>query len=341
MRTLLACIAFLFFSYGCNEAPPADNRTEAPSSESGKADSGWFFYDDEGDWNATAQQAYRQDAPVLHDDTVYLTLDIPTSCQSPCVFHASPSIEEVTTVQYEADGILLGTSYGPDFSMTYAFNTGGERHITAFAYMGNDVVATASSTVWVSLGGPECGQFASDEEDQSPIQITGSGAPAGAWALNWVPPSEYIYIAPFKGQIGNPAVHEGQDNIHPSEATPYVPVHASADGTVAYVRSGCPQSSMFTKNLVLRECGSGWGNHLLIDHGNGIHTRYAHLAPGTITVQAGDTILAHDILGEMGNTGRSETRHLHFELGVASNGFDPCAPSQSLDTVYDPASVGL
>ena len=98
---------------------------------------------------------------------------------------------------------------------------------------------------------------------------------------------------------------------------------------------------MFTPNIDSRECGSGWGNHVVIDHGNGIHTRYSHLAPETINVRVGELLLAGDLLGEMGNTGRSETRHLHFELGVAHQGFDPCSPSQSLDTVYDPEAVGL
>jgi len=98
---------------------------------------------------------------------------------------------------------------------------------------------------------------------------------------------------------------------------------------------------LFNSNAENRECGSGWGNHVVLDHGNGIHTRYAHISPGTLEVLVGQQVLAGDLLGEMGNSGRSETRHLHFELGVSSQGFDPCTPAQSLDTVYDPATVGL
>ena len=43
----------------------------------------------------------------------------------------------------------------------------------------------------------------------------------------------------------------------------------------------------------------------------------------------------------MGNSGRSEERQLHFEIGIFDGAFDSCGPSQSFDKVLDPIDFGI
>lgn len=56
----------------------------------------------------------------------------------------------------------------------------------------------------------------------------------------------------------------------------------------------------------------GYGNHVVIDHGNGMKTLYAHLRE--ISVTQGQSVNRGDVMGQMGSTGRSTGVHLHFEI---------------------------
>ena len=78
------------------------------------------------------------------------------------------------------------------------------------------------------------------------------------------------------------------------------PIYASAGGTVTksgYNRAGA---------------GTGYGNSIIINHGNGYTTVYAHCL--SLVVHAGQTVKQGQLIGYVGSTGRSSGNHCHFEI---------------------------
>jgi hypothetical protein len=66
---------------------------------------------------------------------------------------------------------------------------------------------------------------------------------------------------------------------------------------------------------------SGYGRVIMIDHGAGVETRYAHLQ--SIDVDAGERVSAGTRIGTVGSTGRATGPHLHFELRIDGDAHDP------------------
>ena len=99
--------------------------------------------------------------------------------------------------------------------------------------------------------------------------------------------------------LGTPAMHAGLDFRAPAGT----PIRAGGAGTV-----------------VVAGWNGGYGKMVEIDHGNGLHTRYAHMS--SIAVAKGDKIKAGEVVGQVGSTGRSTGPHLHYEIrrdGAAIN----------------------
>ncbi|QQR43029.1 peptidoglycan DD-metalloendopeptidase family protein [Myxococcus xanthus] len=107
------------------------------------------------------------------------------------------------------------------------------------------------------------------------------------------------------GKVVNPrfntvTVQKGLD-IRAAAGTP---VRAVAEGTVAYAGA-------------LR----GYGNLLILDHGDGYHTLMAHLS--SITPELGGVVLPGDVVGEVGDTGSLKGAYLYFEVRKGGQAVDP------------------
>lgn len=115
-----------------------------------------------------------------------------------------------------------------------------------------------------------------------------------------------IRITSYYGHRSDPFLrtrrfHQGMDFAGPKG----VPVYATGNGRVISAAY-----SYF-----------GYGNVVLVDHGFGYKTRYAHLS--AIDVKKGDTISRGQIVGRLGNSGRSTGPHLHYEVIYRNKTVDP------------------
>jgi murein DD-endopeptidase MepM/ murein hydrolase activator NlpD len=104
-------------------------------------------------------------------------------------------------------------------------------------------------------------------------------------------------IDPFNGEG---AFHSGVD-IGSSYGSPVV---APADGLV-------------TRSEIM----GGYGKAIMIDHGNGISTRYGHLSGYAVT--AGQRVHRGDVIGYVGESGRSTGPHLHYEVRINDTPVNP------------------
>ncbi len=122
----------------------------------------------------------------------------------------------------------------------------------------------------------------------------------------WPLPGHYEISSPF-GWRTHPithkkSLHTGVDIPAPSDT----PIHAAGDGVVIY-------TGYF----------GAYGNVVIIDHGGGYSTLYAHQSK--VGVSENEQVKAGEIIGYVGSTGWSTGSHLHFEVRVDGNPTDPLA----------------
>ncbi len=133
--------------------------------------------------------------------------------------------------------------------------------------------------------------------------------PTRYWEGTFTPPVNPIPVSPY-GAVrtyngGQVRRHTGQD----LRALMGTPVLASASGRV-----------------VLSRPMDIHGNNIVIDHGWGIYTEYAHLSERYVV--PGQFVLQGDVLGLSGNTGRSTGPHVHWEVAVGGVWVNPLAFAQ-------------
>ena len=117
--------------------------------------------------------------------------------------------------------------------------------------------------------------------------------------ISLIRPTSGTVTSRFGSRWGS--THKGLDIGAPKGT----PIKAAAAGTVTVSQYGY---------------SGGYGNYIIISHGNGIETVYAHC--NTLTAKVGQKVSQGEVIATVGNTGRSTGNHLHLEIrvnGVAQN----------------------
>ncbi|MEL6813337.1 MAG: peptidoglycan DD-metalloendopeptidase family protein [Cyanobacteria bacterium J06598_3] len=100
----------------------------------------------------------------------------------------------------------------------------------------------------------------------------------------------------------------------------YSRFHAGTDFGAAH---GSPIQAAETGIVIFSGWYGGYGNALIIDHGDGLTTLYAHAS--RLNVREGDTVKKGDVIAAIGTTGLSTGPHLHFEVRRGGEPVDPMA----------------
>jgi len=79
-------------------------------------------------------------------------------------------------------------------------------------------------------------------------------------------------------------------------------------------KAGTPIYALDSGRVELAGWSSGYGYNIIVDHGNGVKTRYGHSRK--LYVKVGDQVSAGEVLGEVGSTGYSTGPHIHLELKI-------------------------
>jgi peptidoglycan hydrolase-like protein with peptidoglycan-binding domain len=138
------------------------------------------------------------------------------------------------------------------------------------------------------------------------LAVDGVAGPATWAALSRPPVRAPALSRPIAAPVGDrygprgSGFHAGLDFPAPSGT----PVHAAASGRVIFAGYD-----------------DGFGLTVVLDHGNGLHTRYAHLS--SAAVSPGASVAAGALVGRVGATGFATGPHLHFEVTIRGANADP------------------
>lgn len=126
--------------------------------------------------------------------------------------------------------------------------------------------------------------------------------------FTWPVPNYYRVSSPYG------------DRTHPIYG--YTKAHAGIDIAGSGI-GGKPTVAANKGRVFLANYGwnGGYGNYIIIDHGGGYTTRYAHLS--SISVSVGQQVAKGQTIGTVGTTGNSTGNHLHFEIRINNNPQNP------------------
>ncbi len=159
----------------------------------------------------------------------------------------------------------------------------------------------------------------------NPSSPSNPSTPSGSGTLT-VWPSYCTYITSVQGNRKHPIT--GQYGTHGGTdigASYGSAIYAAGSGTVVTAYNNSAYNG-------------GYGNYVMINHGNGIQTLYAHMSVCSVTV--GQSVSAGQTIGYVGSTGRSTGPHLHFEVRVNGSRVDPQSYYPGITFTYSKTAWG-
>ncbi len=146
---------------------------------------------------------------------------------------------------------------------------------------------------------------------------------------------QHDYRCGLKSRDGHRGTDFVLDSFEKMEAG--VAILAAASGVVEAIREGVPDQPLTAENkhqIKGRECG----NAVRLNHGDGWHTLYCHMALGSVRVAVGDQVAAGDTLGQVGLSGQTNVPHVHFTVLRGGRVIDPFRPDDGQSCKEDAAN---
>ena len=110
-------------------------------------------------------------------------------------------------------------------------------------------------------------------------------------------------------------------HFSPNRVNPVTGVLRPHTGTDIGASHGEPVWAAKGGRVIMAEYNGGYGNCVIIDHGNGVKTLYGHMS--ALLVSQGVTVTQGQQIGRVGSTGNSTGPHLHFEVLIDGTPVDP------------------
>ena len=131
---------------------------------------------------------------------------------------------------------------------------------------------------------------------------------------------EYYKAVMAKLPLGKPVWSYWVTSQYGTRSDPFKKSKATHKGVDLASRTGTKIQIKAPGKVTKADYANGYGNVIVVDHGNGFETKYAHL--NKMYVKKGQSVKYNEVIGEVGSTGRSTGPHLHYEVvyrGVSVN----------------------
>lgn len=261
-------------------------------------------------------------------------------------------ISEKAAAEWEeilADYVPFGLTYrfddpdhdGNGLSMSYQGREvrgilDGETWITEHA--GNSAYGEDAVELYaVYENGRLTGLRVADEEEQAQWDRRREEA-ASAQSMIWPMEGDPVRLtASFGGERMVPDLSGVQGDVEDSAELPHrLYTHTGID--FGGIERGTAILAALDGTVEKADFDAEYGKYVLLDHGNGLETLYAHCQ--SLSVEAGDTVEQGDVIAAVGSTGMSTGPHLHFEVRQDGEPQDPLGyhTGETLEQLELPAS---